>query len=258
VPALVWYLQGPPSAALKDMEKDLSAGFRVAYDVLKNFIDYADEKLVSRMGEVSRFIVANSKFCASLYSRFGVMSNDLIYPPIDCQLFQPSTPNPSSDYVLTYFGKETKFPVIKRIADIGVKIKAFGAKTPFIGKDLIKHPNVEILGRVSTSKLVDLYSNALFTLFTFNHEPFGYIPLESMACGTPVLTYDLQGPSEYVINGRTGWLLNSDDELVQRTGELLKDGYSSSMRTTCVEAASKFDRRFYVEKWLKILSLVGK
>ena len=258
VPALVWYLQGPPSAALKDMEKDLSAGFRVAYDVLKNFIDYADEKLVSRMGEVSRFIVANSKFCASLYSRFGVMSNDLIYPPIDCQLFQPSTPNPSSDYVLTYFGKETKFPVIKRIADIGVKIKAFGAKTPFIGKDLIKHPNVEILGRVSTSKLVDLYSNALFTLFTFNHEPFGYIPLESMACGAPVLTYDLQGPSEYVINGRTGWLLNSDDELVQRTGELLKDGYSSSMRTTCVEAASKFDRRFYVEKWLKILSLVGK
>jgi glycosyltransferase involved in cell wall biosynthesis len=258
VPSLVWYLQGPPSVALKDMAKELSIGFRVAYDVLKNFVEYADERLVSRTGEVSRFIVANSKFCASMYSRFGVTSSGLIYPPIDCQMFRPSTANPSSDYVLTYFGKETKFSVIKRIADVGVKIKAFGSKTPFIRRDLIKHPNVEFLGRVSMSELVRLYSNALFTLFPFVHEPFGYVPLESMACGTPVLTYDLQGPSEYVANESTGWLSNSDSELVQRARKLWKEWYSSLMRTNCVKAASKFDRKFYAEKWLKILSLVGK
>jgi glycosyltransferase involved in cell wall biosynthesis len=258
VPSLVWYLQGPPSVALKDMAKELSVGFRVAYDVSKKFIEYADERLVSRMGGVSRFIVANSKFCASMYLRFGVTSSCLIYPPIDCQIFRPSTARPSSDYVLTYFGKETKFSVVKKIADVGVKIKAFGSKNPFIKRDLMNHPNVEFLGRVSTSELVRLYSNALFTLFPFMHEPFGYVPLESLACGTPVLTYDLQGPSEYVANESTGWLLNSDGGLVQRAGELLKDGYSPAMRTKCVETASKFDRNFYAENWLKILSLVGK
>jgi len=43
-------------------------------------------------------------------------------------------------------------------------------------------------------ELIDLYSNALFTLFTFTHELFGYVLVESMACGTSVLTYNRQGP----------------------------------------------------------------
>jgi glycosyltransferase involved in cell wall biosynthesis len=258
VPSLVWYLQGPPSIALKDMERELSVGFRVAYNVLKNFIEYADGRLVSRTGEISQFIIANSKFCASMYSSFGVRSDYLIYPPIDCQIFHPSTADPSSNYVLTYFGKETKFSVIKRIADVGVKIKAFGSKTPFIKRDLMRHPNIEFLGKVSTSELVELYSNALFTLFPFTHEPFGYVPLESMACGTPVLTYNFQGPSECVINESTGWLLHTDSELVQRAAKLWREGYSFTIRTNCVKVASKFDRKFYAGKWLKILSLVGK
>jgi glycosyltransferase involved in cell wall biosynthesis len=252
-PSLVWYLQGPPSIALKDVERELSVGFRVAYNVLKNFIEYADGKLVTRMGETSQFIIANSKFCASMYSKFGVKVQDVIYPPIDCQIFHPSTANPSSNYVLTYLGKETKISVIKRAASMGIKFKAFGAKMKFFDREVIEHPNIEFLGRISTGELVEAYSNALFTLFPFTHEPFGYVPLESMACGTPVLTYNLQGPSEYVIDGCTGWLARSDGELVQKAMKLWKEGYPSCVRLDCVKEASKFDRRFYLEKWLKVL-----
>jgi glycosyltransferase involved in cell wall biosynthesis len=253
IPSLVWYLQGPPSVALKDMEKELPVGFKVAYGVFKNLIEYADERLVSRMGEISQLIIANSKFCASMYSSLGVRTNDMIYPPIDCQMFHPSTANPSSDYVLTYLGKETKISVIKRAASMGIKFKVFGAKMGFLDRGMSEHPNIEFLGRLSTSELVEAYSNALFTLFPFTHEPFGYVPLESMACGTPVLTYDLQGPSEYVIDGCTGWLARSDGELVQKAMKLWKNGYPSSVRVNCVKGASKFDRRFYLEKWSKVL-----
>jgi glycosyltransferase involved in cell wall biosynthesis len=63
-------------------------------------------------------------------------------------------------------------------------------------------------------ELVNPYSIALITLFVFTHKPFGYIPVESKACGTPVLTYNRQGPSETVIHGVTEWLANSDEELV--------------------------------------------
>jgi glycosyltransferase involved in cell wall biosynthesis len=253
-PSLVWYLQGPPSIALKDMERELPVGFKIAYNVLKNFIEYADGRLVSRMGENSQFIIANSKFCASMYSSFGVKSNGMIYPPIDCQIFHPSTANPSSDYVLTYLGKETKISVVKKAASMGLKFKAFGAKMELLDRGVIEHPNIEFLGRLSTSELVEAYSNALFTLFPFTHEPFGYIPLESMACGTPVLTYNLQGPSEYVIDGFTGWLAQSDSELVQKALKFWKEGYPSCARVNCVKEASKFDRRFYLEKWLKVLN----
>ncbi len=253
-PSLVWYLQGPPSIALKDSEKEFPVGFRVAYSVLKNFITHADEKLVSRMSEISQFIIANSKYCASMYSSLGVKSNDMIYPPIDCKVFQPSTPNPSADYVLTYFGKETKFSVIKRAARMGIKFKAFGAKMEFLDRKVIGQPNIEFLGRLSFSELVDAYSNALFTLFPFTHEPFGYVPLESMTCGTPTLTYNLQGPSEYMIDKCTGWLVQSDEELVQKAVKLWKDGYPSRMRMNCVKEAKKFDKKVYLEKWLRVLN----
>jgi len=253
VPSLAWYLQGPPSIALRDMEKELSTGFRIAYNFLKPAIEYADKKLVSHTGRASTLVIANSKFCASMYSKFGVKVHDVIYPPIDRETFRPSTSKPSSNYVFTYFGKETKFSVVKKIADMGVKIRAFGSKTPFIRKDLTEHSNIDFLGRVTANELVDEYSNALFTLFPFTHEPFGYVPLESMACGTPVLTHNMQGPSEYVSHDNTGWLMNTDEELIHKAFELCKGEYPSSIRLNCVKTASKFDKKLYLEKWLKML-----
>jgi glycosyltransferase involved in cell wall biosynthesis len=252
-PSLIWYLQGPPSLALKDMERELSPSFRIVYDFLRPVIDYADGKLASRMDRSSALVIANSKFCASMYSSFGIKTDCVIYPPIDCQTFRPSTTTPSSDYVLTYLGKETKFSIVKNVADSGLKIKAFGSKTPFIPEGLLKHPNIDFLGRVSTNALVDLYSNALFTMFPFTHEPFGYVPLESMACGTPALTYDFQGPSEYVANAYTGWLVHTDEELVQKSVELWKECYPLKTRTNCVKTALKFDKRPYVRQWLEII-----
>jgi glycosyltransferase involved in cell wall biosynthesis len=240
------------------MEKELTTGFRIAYDVLRPVIGYADGKLVSRMGKVSSLVIANSKFCASMYSDFGVKVDGIIYPPIECEVFRPKTSKPSSDYVLTYFGKETKFSVVKSVADRGIKIKAFGSKTRFIPDILLGHPNVEFLGRVNTDDLVDLYANALFTLFPFTHEPFGYVPLESMACGTPALTYDIQGPSEYVVNNSTGWLAHTDEEIEQRSVELWKEGYPRQMRSECLKEAAKFDKKIYTKSWLKILEATSK
>ena len=67
---------------------------------------------------------------------------------------------------------------------------------------------------MSGEELADLYSNALYTLFTFTHELFGYISVESMACSTPVLTYNRQGSSDTVLDGVAEWLANSDEELI--------------------------------------------
>jgi glycosyltransferase involved in cell wall biosynthesis len=253
VPSMFWYLQGPTSVALKDMEGELTVAYRFAYRVLRPLVEYADGKLVKDMGRKSAFVVANSKFCASMYRKWEIEVSDIIYPPIDCKVFQPRMSSPSSDYVLTYFGKETKFSVVKAVADLGVSIKAFGSKAPFVPRFLITHPNIEFLGRVSTDELVDVYSNALFTLFPFTHEPFGYIPVESMACGTPTLTYDTQGPSESVADGHTGWLAKSDEELVYKALKLWKQGYASRIRLNCVKAAPMFDKKLYVEKWLKVI-----
>jgi glycosyltransferase involved in cell wall biosynthesis len=257
VPSTFWYLQGPTSPALRDMENELTAMYRSAYRILKPALEYTDRKLTKDMYRGSRFVLANSKFCASLYRDWGIEACDVIYPPIDCKLFQPQASNPSDSFVLTYFGKETKFSIIKAVANLGVKIKAFGSKAPFIPRSMITNPNIDFLGRIPVSELVDIYSNALFTLFPFTHEPFGYIPVESMSCGTPTLTYDSQGPSESVIDGYTGWLAEDDNEIVSSAVSLWNQGYMQSIRKNCVEEAAKFDKSIYVKKWLDFLQKSG-
>lgn len=253
IPSVIWYLQGPLSSAMEDMKMEFSFTLRVLYNFIKYAISLGDKRLINRMKNASTMMVANSKFCAQLYSKFGIQVDHIIYPPLDREIFRPSTSNPSSDYVLTYFGKETKFSVIKRIADCGVKIRAFGSKLPFIRKDLINHTNVKFYGYVGSKELVNLYSNALFTIFPFTHEPFGYIPLESMACGTPVLTYRRQGPGEYIVNGDVGWLVNSDEQIVKKALELWSGGYPARIRRNCLEVSKKFDKNKYVNDMLKLI-----
>lgn len=253
VPSIFWYLQGPPSIALRDISSQFSPRLKLIYRFLKPIIENLDRESIKRAYVLSSFVIANSNFCARMYSEFGLKVHDVIYPPLDRRVFRPSTGSPSEDYVLTYFGKETKFSVIKRVANLGIKIKAFGSKTTFIDRSLLKNKNIEFLGRISTSELVDAYSNALFTLFPFTHEPFGYIPLESMACGTPTLTYSSQGPSEYIVDGESGWLANNDEDIVRKAVELWKNGYPRRIRISCVERSKAFDRSVYIERWLSLL-----
>jgi glycosyltransferase involved in cell wall biosynthesis len=252
----LYYGQGPITRALDDMLLEMPARYNYIYRLIAPVLRYLEKKTVRDYAHLSNSVIANSKFCASMYNELDVEVDGVIPPPLDRTIFKPTTLEPAKDYVLTYFGvysKETKFAVIKQVADRGVKIKAFGNKASGIPTYIAKHPNIQFLGSVSDEELVNLYSNALYVLFTFTHEPFGYIPIESMACGTPVLTYNTQGPSESVIDGSTGWLANNDKELVDLALRIWKDGYPQKMRKNCIERAAMFDLKNISEQWLQIL-----
>lgn len=254
--AHVYYAQGPMTKALDDMFAESHFHYKNIYRLIAPVLRRLEKRLVRLFRDLSMLFIGNSKFSKSMYEDWNIRVDGVIYPPLDGELFKPTTSRPSADYVLTYFGiynKETKFSVIKKIADAGVQIKAFGHKSYHIPEWLLKHPNIEFLGYVDDKKLVDLYSNALYTLFTFTHEPFGYIPVESMACGTPVLTYNKHGPSETVIPNSTGWLVNNDEELIDLAIKLWRNGYPQKMRLESRIRGMEFDVRNITEIWVKTL-----
>jgi len=247
----VYYAQGPMTKALDDIRHEMTSSYRFVYRMMRSFFVKRDRAFVGKLKSQSKSFVANSNFCASIYEDWGISVDKVIYPPLDCMLFKPSTRDPSADYVLTYAGKETKYSALERISDTGVKIKVFGSKAPSIGS-LPKRANIEFLGKVTDEQLAVLYSNALFTLSIFTHEPFGYIPIESMACGTPVLTYGVQGPSESVINGKTGWFVKDDSQLVNVATQIWREGYPSRIREDCRNRALDFDAKTIAEQWLEL------
>ncbi|MCJ7713187.1 glycosyltransferase [Candidatus Bathyarchaeota archaeon] len=254
----IYYGQGPITQALDDMYPEQKKIHQFVYWFSRRFLVNRDKAFTRNLKSKSRLFIANSKFCASMYQKWGIKVDQVIYPPLDCQRFKSKTSNPSNDYVCTYIGKETKYSILNKIASTGVKIKAFGSKSKDIPKQIQKNKNIELLGKVTDKDLVGLFSNALFTLFTFTHEPFGYIPVESMACGTPVMTYNKQGPGESIIHNKTGWLVNNDAELEEQTLKIWKKGYSPKIRNNCLERALDFDQKIIGEKWVKVLNLLEK
>jgi glycosyltransferase involved in cell wall biosynthesis len=117
---------------------------------------------------------------------------------------------------------------------------AFGNKIP-VGMRLHEITRyIDFRGRVSRQELIHLYSHARFTLFPFTFEPMGLVPLESMACGTPVLTYNRQGPASTVVDGKTGWLVNTPEEMVAKAVELWHRWDLGISPEACVHRAKEF------------------
>ncbi|RLI26187.1 MAG: hypothetical protein DRO52_02930, partial [Candidatus Hecatellales archaeon] len=251
-PSTFWYAQGPITCCLNSVVSEYPAHYRLIHTLLKPLIRVAENRFLSKIVNNTLLIIANSKFSASLYNALGLKIRHVIYPPLDDEVFHPTSPKPSSNYALTYFGKETIWSIVKSIADHGVKIKAFGGKAETIPKSLLNHRNIQYLGRVDDGKLADLYTNALFTLFTYTHEPFGYIPVESMACGTPILTFQGQGPAESVIHDHTGWLCRDESEIVTYALKIWRNGYPSSMRNACRRRAALFSKGRVADEWMKL------
>jgi glycosyltransferase involved in cell wall biosynthesis len=254
----VYYAQGIMTKALDDISTELSPRYRHSYELLAPSLKFLERRLVREFRISSELFVANSTFCSSTYEEWGIKVDRIINPPLDCALFKPTTFEPSEDYVLTRigtYGKEGKFSLIKAIADSGVRMKVFGS-IPH-DKNQAKNENITFLGKVSDKKLIDLYSNAVFTLFAFNHEPFGYIPVESMACGTPALTFNRQGPAETVTDSETGWLVRTDEELVKMAKRIWKEGISKNMREACRKNALAYDVKTISKEWINLLETAG-
>jgi len=75
---------------------------------------------------------------------------------------------------------------------------AGGEKNIFAGTDISPGDDVRQLGYLKQSELKHLYSRAELTLFPSFYEGFGLPPLESMACGTPVITSNKSALPEIV------------------------------------------------------------
>jgi glycosyltransferase involved in cell wall biosynthesis len=68
---------------------------------------------------------------------------------------------------------------------------------------MAKGANVEFLGKISDDALRAAYQSAKALIFP-QQEDFGIVPLEAMACGTPVIAYGKGGALETVSDSVSG------------------------------------------------------
>ena len=116
--------------------------------------------------------------------------------------------------------------------------------------------NAVTLKDISDEELAVAYSNAKFTITASFREFFGYATAESLACGTPVLSFAHGGASEMIQNDINGWLVNSDDELYSKSLEIFRNGYDKSMRTHARQISQRFSTEKSTKKLIKYFDLI--
>src|SRR5919202_6433327 len=73
-------------------------------------------------------------------------------------------------------------------------------------------PDVFLAGWHEHDTLPDFLNAADATVLASVREQFGLVLVEGMACGLPAIAVDRFGPADIIAAGRTGWLVEPDDE----------------------------------------------
>jgi len=124
--------------------------------------------------------------------------------------------------------------------------------------------DLQILLRVPDEALVAAYNRAKVTVCANVLEPFGLVPLESMACGTPVVAVREGGFRETIIDGETGFLVDRDEAGLSGAIEALlaDDARQRALGTNGADLVEKrFSLGYYwaqVDRQLRAVATAGR
>lgn len=113
------------------------------------------------------------------------------------------------------------------------------------------------LGYISSDRLKSIaYSAADLFLFPTRADIFGLVILESMACATPIVSFDVCAVSELVRHNITGYLAKSEniEEFAQGIIELLEDEkLREKMSQNCRKiAVEEYDLDFQIKRYIEV------
>ncbi|MFB6226012.1 MAG: glycosyltransferase [Candidatus Paceibacteria bacterium] len=152
---------------------------------------------------VDQFI-ANSETVRKRINNYYRRESEVMYPPVETNKFEVS--QETKDYFLAggRLVSYKKFDLLVQVFNrLGWKLKIFGFGPEKEHLKDIAKSNIEILGKVSEQKKVELYKHAKAFLHP-QVEDLGLTAIESMASGRPVIAYREGGATETVKEDVTG------------------------------------------------------
>ena len=213
--------------------KNLSVFTRIFWKFFRLFVRYDDKTKWKNFDHV----ICNSNFSGKkLLDKYNVKAT-LVYPGANTQVFLPMEKNLEEKTILLVADgrvrradfalknikkildkrKDFRIWIVGGIGDYDVELKNFVKKE--------KMENfVTFFGRVSDSKLRELYAQAHIFIMLQRIQPFGLVFTEAMSCGTPVVACKPGGTEEIIEDGETGFLIDEyDGEMLNKCIEKILD-----------------------------------
>lgn len=212
-PYLLKYLQTPSVYYLHEplrIAYEYNLRFQEKVSVFKRIYEDFTRKILKKIdfenARAAKKVVVNSYHTLEMAIKIYGIYPAVCYPGVDANHFRPLS-RVEKEGILFVGNPEkiTGFDFLK--------------KTISLIKPLPKLTVVK--GDLNENKLVEAYNQAMLTVGVAEIEPFGLVPLESMACGTPVVAMKEGGYRESVVDEITGFLVDREPEIFAQKIELL-------------------------------------
>jgi len=121
------------------------------------------------------------------------------------------SPRKGFDFLVDSIGRipQSERPVLRIVCNSILQ----GEKTYVEALADRRNVELQVLTNLNSEELAEQYNQARLCIYAPVREPFGLVPLEAMACGTPVIGVREGGVCESVVHEHTGLLVERDPSL---------------------------------------------
>jgi glycosyltransferase involved in cell wall biosynthesis len=191
-------------------------------EALRRMLTTADTQAIGECG----FVSGISRNVVERLKHYNGINGVALYPPLpQGNAYRSEAPQ---EYILSVgrlCGIKRVDLMLKAMPIIApnYKLKIVGTEDEpgvlsYLQNETKKHSlerRVEFLGRVDNEKLIDLYAKAFAVYYAPHDEDYGYVTLEAMAAGRPVVTArDSGGTLEFVEDGVNGIVVEPNTDAI--------------------------------------------
>ena len=225
-------------------------------------------------------IICNSKFTKSIVDKEYGVESQVLYPPIDTELFKPMRKENIILYVgrfsklLQSKGQEMLIDSFKKLVQKGVKnwklVLAGGVE---VGADevvrelksIVDNYQIDILESPSIENLKSFFGKSKIfwsasgfgvdeTIDPQKLEHFGMTVVESMSAGCVPVVVNKGGHKEIIEDKKNGFIWNNQEELVNITFDLISTkGELASISKESLLSSKKFSQFEFKKEVLKLI-----
>ncbi len=208
---------------------------------LKNHFD-----LIPNIYGISQFIINNSTCGVNLKQK-------VLHLGVESNLYIPKVKNKLTDIV--FIGSLIKRKKVSQLIDLGakfpsLKIHIIGNGNLFSHLQVVSTKNIKFYGKLNQLKLSEVLKSMDILFLPSRSEGFPKVILEAAASGIPSIVYSDYGASEWIEDGKNGFIVNEFSDVEDVVNKLLSEKHLlQHCSKEVVNLADKFAWKKKIKDW---------